>query len=223
MRTERIDKIVRRAVAVLYAQIRGGRIPCESEATLQLHLSRIISLVGDLEMVHARETLAVELEKPFSSSSGERGRIDIWFAITNPETGIERCAIELKFFKEANHREPNNRYEVFKDMARLERCGAIADMAFMFVVTDHDHYSHRQRAYSVMTSDFDFRHGKTYRSGTEMTYRTGGMGPPITLAGDYQFSWEGGADGLRYLLAEVAPREAPGPAAPLVLAENKHH
>ncbi|MGA9580938.1 MAG: hypothetical protein WBR13_03080 [Allosphingosinicella sp.] len=192
-------------MAVLYAQIIGGRVACESEATLQLHLGRILSLAADLEIVAAGESLTIELEKPFDPTGDRRGRIDIWFAITSYTGGVERCALELKFFKKANHREPNNRYDVFRDMARLEACGSIADAAFMLVMTDHDHYP-RCPALSPDTSDFDFRQGTTYWAGTEMTYRTGGYGPPITLAGDYEFKWEGAPGGLQYMLAQVALR-----------------
>jgi hypothetical protein len=201
----RLDLIVRRAVADLYNQIVGGRLACDSEATLQLHFARIVSLVADLQIVGPGRSFAIELEKSFATAEEKRGRIDIWFAITSPSGEVERCAIELKFFKKANHREPNNRYDVFRDIIRLETCGRIADTAFMLVVTDHDHYS-RCPAFSADTADFDFRHGRQYRRGTVMIYRTGGYGEPIVLKGDYEFHWVGAPGGLQYLLVEVSPK-----------------
>src|SRR3546814_3227660 len=68
------------------------------------------------------------LEKPLRGAGGKRGRIDVWFRLTDDDGRQWRCAIELKFFKRKNHREPNNRYEVFKDIARLESCGDVADV-----------------------------------------------------------------------------------------------
>lgn len=209
----RLRHIVLTSTAILFAQIAGGRIRCESEATLQLHLGRIVATVADLEIVHGGETLSIELEKPLSDPEGngksKRGRIDIWFVIRN-EHGVEaRCAMELKFFKHVNHREPKNRYDAYKDISRLERCGDVSDVGFMLVATDHAHYVD-QEAYSDDTKDFDLRHGVQYVAGTEMSYRTDmPHGDPITLASDYKFTWSETplrAGGLRYLLLEVAPR-----------------
>ncbi len=203
MSIERIRNIVKLAVPTLFAQIDGGRIACESEATFQLHLGRIITTAADLAIVSPLETFSIELEKPLGGRA-RRGRIDIWFAIRSGNSEW-RCALEVKFFKKVNQREPNNRYDVFKDMARLEGCGDVADIAYMLVATDHPHYvSHA--AYSTDTHDFDFRHGRSYAKGTEMTYRTvNPHGPPITLTNDYAFEWTDGPGALRYLLVEIMP------------------
>src|SRR5665213_27193 len=140
MSVQRLRTIVNLAVSTLFAQIQGGRVRCESEATLQLHLGRIINTVADLNIVSQRETFSIELEKPLNGAGGKRGRIDIWFRLTTDDGTEWRCALELKFFKMANQREPNNRYDVFKDIARLERCQDVADLGFMLVATDHPHY-----------------------------------------------------------------------------------
>lgn len=204
MSIERLRKIVQVSVPSLFAQIEGGRLLCESEATLQLHFGRIISEVADIETVGARETFSIELEKPLRRDEGKRGRIDIWFCLTD-NTGQEwRCAIELKFFKKQNHREPNNRYDVFKDIARLEKCGDVANLGFMLVATDHSHYM-SQDIYSQDTSDFDFRDGKSYKAGTKLTYKTGRYGEPITLNMDYNFDWKVTTASIGYLLLEVVP------------------
>jgi hypothetical protein len=205
MSVDRLRAIVALAVPKLFAQVQGGRINCESEATLQLHLGRIISMVADLTSVSPRETFSIELEKTLTGGRAGRGRLDIWFRLTMDDGTEWRCALELKFFKKANQREPNNRYEVFKDIARLERCRDIAELCFMLVATDHLHYI-EQVNYSVDTCDFDFRHGVTYRAGTEMVYRTvQPHGDPIALGRDYQFYWTDATNTLRYLLLEVAP------------------
>lgn len=212
----RLRHIVTTATAKLFAQIAGGRIRCESEATLQLHLGRIIATIADLELVDSRETISIELEKPLADPNGSRGRIDIWFRITDRD-GIEaRCAVELKFFKKARQREPNNRYDVFSDIARLERCADVADVGFMLVGTDHPHYATHPR-YSENTQDFDFRDKRAHAGGVELTYRTEKpYGPPITLEGDYQFAWAvlPSPPSFGYILLEVAPRTVD--AAPTV-------
>ncbi len=204
MSLSRLRNIVNLAVPTLFRQIGGGRVRCESEATLQLHLGRIISSAADLEIISERETFSVELEKPLRSNGGKRGRIDVWFRLTDGDGSEWRCAIELKFFKRENHREPNNRYDVFKDIARLEQCADVADLGFMLVATDHRHYVD-QTSYSSDTSDFDFRHEREYAGGTALTYKTGAYGPPITLAGNYAFRWSERSSALPYLLVEVPP------------------
>ena len=220
MSIARLRTIVNVAIPALFEQIRWGRVVCESEATLQLHLGRIISTVADLHIVSSRETFSIELEKPLRGSRERRGRIDIWFRLTTEEGRDWRCAIEIKFFKEVNHREPNNRYDVFKDIARLESCKDVADIGFMLVGTDHQHYiSHAN--YSKNTIDFDLRNGAKYRAGRRLDYRTAKpYGPPITLAHDYEFRWAELPEPrdiqktLHFLLVEVTPDQDPATSAP---------
>ena len=223
---DRLRHIVTTATAKLFAQIAGGRIRCESEATLQLHLGRIIATVADLELVDSRETLSIELEKPLVDASGRsggkssRGRIDVGFRIAKGDGREARCAVELKFFKKANHREPNNRYDAFSDISRLERCADVADIGFSLIATDHTHY-HSQPSYSDDTKAFDFRHGASYRAGTPLTYDTPKpYGDAITLSADYEFRWTSAPSGggLGYILLEVAPRTVD--AAPAVSDED---
>ena len=220
MSIPRLRTIVNVAIPALFEQIRGGRILCESEATLQLHLGRIIATVADLHVVSPRETFSIELEKPLRGGRDRRGRIDIWFRLTTEEGRDWRCAIEIKFFKAVNHREPNNRYDVFKDIARLESCKDVADIGFMLVGTDHQHYiSHP--AYSKKTIDFDLRHGVNYGAGTRLEYRTEKpYGPPITLAHNYEFRWAElpkthyVGTTLHFLLVEVTPDQDPANSPP---------
>ncbi|MCG8317794.1 MAG: hypothetical protein MI976_31675 [Pseudomonadales bacterium] len=80
-------------------------------------------------------------------------------------------------------REPNNSYDVFKDLCNLESYGEFADFGVLLVAIDHSHYIN-QDAYSQDTADFDFRHGASYVSGTELSYRTAKpYGEPIKLLG----------------------------------------
>lgn len=204
MSLDRLRRITNLSFSTLFRQISGGRIHCESEATLQLHLGRIISIAADLELVSERETFSIELEKPLRSREGSRGRIDVWFRLTEDNGREWRCAIELKFFKRENHREPNNRYDVFKDIARLETCGDVADLGFMLVATDHQHYVNHE-TYSEATRDFDFRNGRSYKSGSPLTYRTGSYGSPIVLGRDYYFAWTEIPSSLHYMITEVLP------------------
>lgn len=203
MSIQRLQLIVSAAVPALFAKIEGGRIPCESEATLQLHLAHLLNSFGEIALIAHGESFTVELEKR-GTVAGPRAAVDIWCCLTDAENQDWNCAIELKFFKHKNHREPNNRYDVFKDLHRLEECGNANSIGYMIVATDHGHYVN-QDSFSSDTCDFDFRHQQKYSAGNTLTYRTKKPhGPPITLRNDYEFHWQNQNRNLMYLVTEVA-------------------
>lgn len=210
---DRIKQIVAVAYDRLCGKITGQRIQVANEASLQLQLASVLKTLGELYEESPSERFKIELEKSvkltggrFAKSGTEKANIDIWFSLEDIESGESHsCAIELKYFKRANHREPNNRYDVFKDLQNLERYGEFVDAGYLLVATDHSHYIN-QEAYSPDTEDFDFRHGKSYQAGKELVYRTvKPHGPPITLRNDYTFVWQTVEAGLSFLFVAVAP------------------
>jgi len=210
---DRIKQIVAVAYDRLCGKITGQRIQVANEASLQLQLASILKTLGELYEESPSERFKIELEKSvkltggtFAKSGTEKANIDIWFSLEDIESGESHsCAIELKYFKRANHREPNNRYDVFKDLQNLERYGDFVDAGYLLVATDHLHYIN-QEAYSPDTEDFYFRHGKSYQAGKELVYRTvKPHGPPITLHNDYTFAWQTVEAGLSFLFVAVAP------------------
>lgn len=210
---ERVKQIVELAYGRLCGKITGQRIRVNNEASLQLQLSSILKTLGELYEESSAERFNIELEKSvtitgeeFAKSGTEKAKIDIWFSLDDAKSGDSHaCAIELKYFKRVNHREPNNRYDVFKDLQNLERYGDFVNVGYLLIATDHPHYIN-QEAYSPDTRDFDFRHGKNYRAGTELAYRTKNpYGPPICLRNDYEFAWQTVEAGLSFLFVKVAP------------------
>ena len=215
MSQERLTRVFNLAYECLRRKINGGRISVENEASLQLQFAAILKAVGELLEVHRDEFFSIELEKPaslsgatFGKSHTARAKIDIYYSYTTISNGeVHSCAIEIKYFKKKNQREPNNRYDVFADIHNLENYGGVADCCFLVVATDHNHYV-SQAAYSADTCDFDFREGKTYKAGTAATYRTQvPYGVPIELAGSYSFTWDATAGGLHFMQLAVQPRD----------------
>lgn len=212
----RIKQIVEIAYDRLCGKITGQRIDVSNEASLQLQLASILKTLGELYEETPDERFNIELEKnvtlnggtTFVKSKTEKAKIDIWFSLHNVKTGEKHsCAIELKYFKKLNHREPNNRYDVFKDLHNLECYGGIVDVGFLLVATDHPHYIN-QEEFSKDTKDFDFREGRSYKAGTELVYRTQKpYGPPIKLKGSYDFTWRTVEAGLSFLFIPVEPCE----------------
>jgi hypothetical protein len=213
MYRDRLIEIVEFAYVRLREKINGGRICVENEASLQLHLSSLLKYIGELYETSKNEVFSIELEKPvfmtkgcFEKSGTKKAKIDIWISFENLETKMKHsCAIELKYFKHLNHREPNNRYDVFSDIKNLETYGEFADVGFLIVATDHHHYVN-QDSYSQDTADFDFRHSKNYIAGTLLTYKTKiPYGAPISLSNSYSFAWDEFAGGIHFLKLPVVP------------------
>jgi hypothetical protein len=217
MSEDRLVRVFDLAYECLRRKINGGRIRVENEASLQLHFAAILKSVGELLEVERDEFFAIELEKPvalpdlvFGKSGSPKAKIDIYFSYTNTTTGAVRsCAVEMKFFKKQNQREPNNRHDVFADIHNLENYGHVANQCFMVVGTDHNHYVNQSK-YSAATSDFDFRQGIAYTAGTTATYRTPKpYGEPIALQRSYAFAWDETAGGLHFLRVHVQPVNEP--------------
>ena len=211
MYQERLKEIVDLSFKSLYEKINGGLIVVENEASLQLQISSILKTLGELFIYRREELFSIELEKPvtltkgvFNKSNSSKARIDIFISIENISTKEkDNCAIELKFFKKANHREPNNRYDVFKDIKNLENYGKFADCGVLLVATDHEHYV-SQKNYSKDTADFNFKHGSSYKAGKILEYKTTTpYGEAITLRDSYQFNWLNTVGGTSFMLLNV--------------------
>ena len=114
----------------------------------------------------------------------------IYMEYKNPNLSV-KTAIELKFFKRENYREPNNRYDVFQDIRNLEIYkNNDIDLCFFVLGTNHPHYFNAEQ-YSLDTSDFDFRQGSIYKKGTSLIYNTQKpYGAEIVLDSDYEFKWQ---------------------------------
>lgn len=168
----------------------------DNEASFQLQLSYILKSVGVLYEFKLQDKFIIELENYITlteesiKSNSNQARVDIILSLGD-EKESKRCAIELKYFKKSSHREPNNRYDVFKDLSNLELYKENGiDLCYFMVGTDHEHYVN-QDTYSENTKDFDFRDESIYKAGTELIYRTTTpYGPPIKLNKSYKFKWK---------------------------------
>jgi hypothetical protein len=211
MYQDRLKQIVSLSFKSLYEKINGGLLVVENEASLQLQISSILKTLGELFVYRRDEIFSIELEKPvklksglFNKSNSSKARIDIFISIENTMTDEKHsCAIELKYFKKANHREPNNRYDVFKDIQNLENYGEFAEYGVLLVATDHEHYV-SQDSYFRDTADFDFRNGTKYKAGTLLEYRKDKpYGSPISLNNSYEFNWLNTIGGISFMLLDV--------------------
>jgi len=189
------EEIIETAYKLLTNKLAFGGLTAKNEAAFQLEFGHILKTLGQLYEFRLGDKFHLEFETYISlteksiKSKSDRARVDILIKYQD-ENSETKTAIELKFFKKENHREPNNRYDVFKDISNLEMYKEHnIDLCYFILATDHLHYVNQEN-YSIDTSDFDFRDGKSYQANTLLQYKTEKpYGLDLKLKNDYNFKW----------------------------------
>ena len=205
----RLNEIIETSFRLLEMKIANGGIISKNEASFQLELGYILKVVGQLyefqpnEKFHLELESYIDLKKNSIKSKSKKARVDIYLEFGNDKNKI-KGAIELKFLKKKNHREPNNRYDIFKDISNLEAYKENGiDLCYFYISTDHSHYVN-QKTYSIDTVDFDFRDGAEYKKGTRLNYNTAKpYGDPIELKGDYKFKWTEPTENIYFMKLKI--------------------
>ena len=190
------EEIIETAYRLLTHKLAYGGITARNESAFQLEFGHILKTLGQLYEFRLVDKFHLEFETYISlngtsiKSKSERARVDLLLKYQDDDSST-KAAIELKFFKRENHREPNNRYDVFEDISNLEMYKEHnIDLCYFILATDHAHYCY-QNSYSIDTADFDFRHNKEYKAGTILQYKTTKpFGPDIILKQNYSFMWD---------------------------------
>jgi hypothetical protein len=203
------EELFGRALQEVIGKVNRGELGETNEATVQHHLALCLHLLA----MQAGLPFSIIMERRVQRANGavfpkkqrNTAEIDIFFTIGEDRT---RCAVELKLFKRANQREPNNRYDSYADLANLEiyleeHCA----VGFFVLLTDHPHYydpafgPHRPG-----TADFSLREGHVYKARRELVYQTDiAYGPPLTLSHDYTFHWQNTENQWRVLSLKILP------------------
>jgi hypothetical protein len=190
-----LREIVNQGLTLFMRQAAGRRIVVDCEASMQLHLSRILHQLGTLYEFGPEEQFLVQLEAPLKLNGlAPKGdsltpRADIVIAFGS-HSFFSTCAIELKYFKKENARTSHNRYDVYADLANLEKYRAeFIDETYLFVATDDPTYATRGSSGSA-TKELTLKSGYTVAAGTTVTYQSErAPGKPITLVDSYTFDW----------------------------------
>jgi len=202
------DEIIETAYRLLIHKLAFGGLTAKNEAAFQLEFGYILKTLGQLYEFRLVDKFYLEFETYINltersiKSKTDRARVDLLIKYQD-EHSTTKAAIELKFLKKENHREPNNRYDVFKDIANLEIYKQHGiDLCYFILATDHLHYVN-QGKYSADTGDFDFRNNRIYKAGTVLQYKTENpYDSDISLRQDYEFKWDNVND-LYYLKLKV--------------------
>jgi hypothetical protein len=207
MPVEDCQRLVNRALDRLIGQLNGEQFGEINEATLQHHLAlnmHLDAIFGErLNLDMTLEKKVRRAEGLFPKKDSKTASIDLFFQL---EDCGARCAIEMKCFHRVNHREPNNRYDAYADIANLEvYLEEHADVGALVVVTDHPHYFDVGfRAHTQKTGDFSLREGHHYDAGRVLSYRTDDPhGPDIVLRQSYEFRWRNLGNKWRVLILDV--------------------
>lgn len=192
-----VEELIDVSYKIFIRKLGNGSITALNEASFQLEFGHILKTIGNLYEFTLDDKFHLELETTKTlktksiKSKSLKARIDLYIHYKN-ESSKTNAAIELKFFKKKNHREPNNRYDVFKDLSNLElyKKEDDIDLCYFILGTDHEHYCY-QEVYSKDTEDFDFRNGKKYPAKKNLKYKTPQpYGDDIYLENDYEFNWD---------------------------------
>ncbi len=202
------NEIIETAYRLLTHKLAHGGLTANNEAAFQLEFGHILKTLGQLyefrveDKFHLEFETYIHLNEQSIKSKSDKARVDLLITYQDENTKT-KAAIELKFFKKSNHREPNNRYDVFKDLSNLELYKEKGiDLCYFILATDHEHYVNQDH-YSNDTADFDFRDNQTYKAGDELEYKTASpYGPSIQLKNDYTFKWDKVND-LHFLILKV--------------------
>jgi hypothetical protein len=202
------EEIIETAYRLLIHKLAFGGLTAKNEAAFQLEFGYILKTLGQLYEFRLVDKFNLEFETYINlteqsiKSKTDRARVDLLIKYQD-EHSTTKAAIELKFFKKENHREPNNRYDVFKDISNLEIYKQHGiDLCYFILATDHLHYVNQER-YSADTGDFDFRNNRIYKAGTMLQYKTKNpYDSDISLRQDYEFKWDN-VDDLYYLKLNV--------------------
>lgn len=190
------EEIIETSYRLLTHKLAFGGLTARNERAFQLEFGNILKTLGQLYEFRLADKFHLEFETFLSlnetsiKSKSKRARVDLFIKYQDNNYST-KAVIELKFFKKENHREPNNRYDVFKDISNLEmyRLNNI-DICYFILATDHPHYCYQDN-YSPDTADFDFRYDRNYKAGTILQYKTAKpFGPDIILENDYTFKWD---------------------------------
>ena len=205
----RLKEIIEMSFRTLELKLANGGIISKNEASFQLELGYILKVFGQLYEFHPNEKFNLEMESYVDlkeksiKSKSKKARVDILMTFGNENQKI-KSVIELKFLKKKNRGEPNNRYDIFKDISNLEAYKENGiDLCYFYISTDHSHYVN-QETYSIDTADFDFRDGVEYQKGTILNYNTAKPDKvPIELQGDYNFKWTEPAENIYFMKLEI--------------------
>lgn len=189
-------EIIESGYRLLTHKLAFGGLTAKNEAAFQLEFGHILKTLGQLYEFRQEDKFHLEFETYISlneksiKSKSDRARVDLLINYQDENTKT-KAAIELKFYKKANHREPNNRYDVFKDISNLELYKEHGiDLCYFILATDHEHYVNQEK-YSIDTADFDFRNDKEYKANSILKYNTAKpYGPDLQLKQDYKFQWD---------------------------------
>lgn len=193
---DRLRKIIDFAYEILTQKLVNGRLNAVNEASFQLEFGVILRMIGELYEFKIDDKFHLEFETylygvKYPKSDSNKARVDILLEYRSG-TDKAKAVIELKFFKKENHREPNNRYDIFKDLENLEiyKENNEINLCYLVVGTDHAHYV-SQEIYSSDTADFDCRDNHEYVQGKTLSYNTEKpYGEDIVLRNSYVFKWD---------------------------------
>lgn len=205
-----LEKIIEQAFNVFSLKFAQGGIIADNEYAFQFELGIILKQLGQLYEFKPEDKFDIKFEsnhifqQKSAKSQTKKARIDIYINYKLHGFKNVQAAIELKFLKKENKNEPLSRYDVFTDISNLESYKEDGiEICYFLLITNHNHYVDQEK-YSKYTCDFDFRHGKSYKAGNILSYRTrNSTKKDLVLKQNYNFDWLSYNNQLYFLKVKI--------------------
>jgi hypothetical protein len=127
----RLNSVIEMAWEILFEQIISGRLLINKEASLQLHLSKLIFDLGTIYCILPKEHFEIEMETNYNNKS-----IDIVCTL-----GKLKAAIEIKCFMKASNRATDNDcYDSLLDIEKLQSYNGFQIRKFI-CLTNNKYYA----------------------------------------------------------------------------------
>jgi len=188
---ERLNLVIDTAWKILFERIYSGVQEVNKEATLQLHLAKLIFELGNVYCIKPNEQFKIVLEKTYEpNDKSKKMSIDIVCELNNM-----KAAIELKSYKQEHGAETDNSYRALEDVQRLQNFEGFAIRKF-FCLTNKSYYAQAKK--TGVIRNISLENGKVYKAYTPINYKD----HHLEFKHDFKCNWTSKTD-WHYLQIDV--------------------
>jgi len=186
---------------IFQENINGKQIKINKEASMQLHLSVILKQLGSLFCFEPGENFTIIMEKFYEGKN-----IDIVCSIGNIKAAIELKCLNEKTSKGTYRAAYDiSRYQIYKDIERLESYRTDFELRKFFCMTDDSkiwNTNVKGYANSFNTGDGYLAKAQIYSPPWKGKWKSKTLDKEIAFKNNYKFQWLKG-DKYRFLSLDI--------------------
>jgi len=188
---ERLKYIIEYSWELFKLQSSHHKFSIYKEASMQLHFSSLIKILGELMCISPEDEFKISLEKTINYGDG-KGEIDIFCELNEEKVGIElKCFRKLASSGKPRGAQDISMRGVFEDIGSIEKL--IKDnkisFGFAFVMTDDNTIVNGKHAIGAMKA-YSIKEGRKYKKEEILDVPIGKSKIKVGLDNDYEFNWD---------------------------------